>query len=259
MMDMDKPLIYEGVLARPGIHRNPRTGKDEKITWEELKRQHMLYKRFPIIVSGAEHHGLINPSIAVGAVESRLDDANQTLRAQYIIFREQEAQDRIPEDVKRKLAAGSFVPASMTYTASVDEQGAQRGRKPDHVAIGVKNPMHEKIGIHAEEELPDNLRWEDTEGIGEAPEPEPTIELTEAKLQSIIDKAVTAALEARPLPVETASPKEEPVKEEAPKEEVVTAKPVPAPDVGLPAAAPAPKTSEVKGITELDDGWWKIG
>ena len=41
----------KGIVARPGVHKNVLTGKDEVITWEELKRAIQFQNRIPLVLS----------------------------------------------------------------------------------------------------------------------------------------------------------------------------------------------------------------
>ena len=158
-------LKFKGVLEKPGIHKNRRTGQDERIIWEELVKEAILYPRVPIVVNPSKHYGHIDPEDALGYAGKSVNWEKHKIFSTHLFFKER--YDEVPEGIRKKLAAGIFVPASLTYTARVDETGIQRGRKPDHLLVGVTNPMHAGIGIHAESDLPDNLRWEETDGIGE--------------------------------------------------------------------------------------------
>lgn len=226
-MAQSKPITFRGVIARPGVHRNRRTGKDEKIVWEELKRMAILYKRIPVVIAGGSHYGFIDPEEAVGIMDFLIDEKGQRLEGEGLIFREESAQSRIPDNIKLKLQRKEFLASSLTYTAKVVE-GIQRGRKPDHIAIGVRNPMHEGVGIHAESDLPDSLRWEETEGIGEDKRPELPEKKSSFSIEELnyISDRVADRLESRfPKPAE--QPVSEPVRPAVEKE---PESPTPAPE-----------------------------
>ncbi len=266
-MVQSKPITFRGVVARPGVHKNRRSGKNEKIIWEELKRMAILYKRIPVVIAGGSHFGFIDPEEAVGIMDFLIDERGQKLDCDGLIFREESVQSRIPDDIKLKLMRKEFLPSSLTYTARVVE-GIQRGRKPDHIAIGVRNPMHAGVGIHAEEDLPENIRWEETEGIGEdkKPElPEKKSSFSIEELNYISDRVADRIASHFPKPAEQpvseperpATEKEEP-EEETPvpekEEEVVEEKepveePRHEPEKVIPKGKPP-----IKGIFEKDDG-----
>ncbi len=218
-MVQSKPITFRGVIARPGVHKNRRSGRDEKIIWEELKRMAILYKRIPVVIAGGSHFGFIDPEEAVGIADFLIDEKHQKLDCEGLIFREESAQSRIPDDIKLKLQRKEFLPSSLTYTAKVVDD-IQRGRKPDHIAIGVRNPMHAGVGIHAEEDLPDNLRWEETEGIGEDKKPELPEKKSSFSIEELnyISDRVADRLESRfPKPAE--QPVSEPERPVTEKEE----------------------------------------
>ena len=52
----------KGTVARPGVHKNVITGKDEVITWEELKEAVQFQNRIPLVLSHPIT-GYINPLI----------------------------------------------------------------------------------------------------------------------------------------------------------------------------------------------------
>ena len=265
-MVQSKPITFRGVVARPGVHKNRRSGRDEKIIWEELKRMAILYKRIPVVIAGGSHFGFIDPEEAVGIMDFLIDEKGHKLEGEGLIFREESVQSRIPDDIKLKLQRKEFLPSSLTYTARVVE-GIQRGRKPDHIAIGVRNPMHAGVGIHAEEDLPENIRWEETEGIGEDKKPELPEKKSSFSIEELnyISDRVADRLESRfPKPAEQpvseperpATEKEEPEKPPEPEkeeEEVDEEKePEPEPRHEPEKVIPKGKPAE-KGIFESDD------
>ena len=265
-MVQSKPITFRGVVARPGVHKNRRSGKDEKIIWDELKRMAILYKRIPVVIAGGSHFGFIDPEEAIGIMDFLIDEKNHKLDGDGLIFREEDVQSRIPDDIKLKLQRKEFLPSSLTYTARVVE-GIQRGRKPDHIAIGVRNPMHAGVGIHAEEDLPENIRWEETEGIGEDKKPELPDKKSSFSIEELnyISDRVADRLESRfPKPAEqpvseperpATEREEEPEKPPEPeKEEEVAEEKEPEPEPRHEPEKPIPKGKPAeKGIFESDD------
>jgi hypothetical protein len=142
-------LEYDIVLARPGFNKK----YNREVSWDELRKTFLLYKRIPMIVAGGSHSGPIDPNNAVGFVDAKIDDDKQTIRGNAIFFKER--FEAIPADIQSKLAYRTHVPASLGYEQFGDL------RKVDHVLIGAKQPVFEDIGFNAE----DTFRYEDTDGI----------------------------------------------------------------------------------------------
>jgi len=142
---------YDMVLARPGY--NKKFKRD--VTWDELRKTFLLYKRIPLIVAGGSHYGPIDPNMAVGFVDAKIDEEQQTIRGEGILFKER--YDDIPQEIHRKLTIGEHVHASLGY------QEYDGIRKPDHILIGAERPVFEDIGFHAEAE--NSFHYEETDGI----------------------------------------------------------------------------------------------
>ena len=77
--------------------------------------------------------------------------------------------------------------------------------------------MHAGVGIHAEEDLPENIRWEETEGIGEDKKPELPEKKSSFSIEELnyISDRVADRLESR-----FPKPAEQPVSEPARPAEV---------------------------------------
>ena len=242
----------QGIVARPGTH------KDEVITAKELQRAIQYQNRIPLIVGPHPVGGYSSPSDWIGTVSTRWNETANRVDGDFWFFDEE--WNRVPEEVRRKILNKKEVNLSAGYQVGKVEDGIQIGRKWDHLALNVTSPMFEDVGVNVrmESEFPENFRVEETPVIpGDEPKEEkPAAMPTAEQIQDIVDKAVTAALEAQK-PVEVESPKEEEPVEEAPQEEeVVEARPDPVPKEVLPASAPAPKSKD--GPEVLDDGWWKL-
>jgi hypothetical protein len=158
------------VIARPGY--NEKYKKD--VTWEELKRTFLLYKRIPMIVAGGDHYGTIDPNNAIGFVEAKIDEDAQTIRGDDPVFYN-EKFDTIPAELQRKLAHKEFIHASLGY------EPYDNIRKLDHIAIGVDSPVFPDIGFHAES----NFHYEETEGMNKEEEKEEVAE-THSEPQKVI-------------------------------------------------------------------------
>ncbi|MHA2243266.1 MAG: hypothetical protein ACXACE_16845 [Candidatus Thorarchaeota archaeon] len=131
----------------------------------------------------------------------------------------------------------------------------QIGRKWDHLALNVTDPLHDDVGVNVrmESEFPDNFRLEETPEIpGEKKEePAPAAPaITEEQVKGWITDAMAAVLAAQK-PAEPEKP-EEP--EEAPQAEVAEVKPDPVPEVELPASAPSKKSDDI----EMEGDWMKL-
>lgn len=230
-------LEYDLVLARPGYNEKYK----REVSWEELRRTFLLYKRIPMIVAGGSHSGLIDPNQAIGFVDAKIDDKDQTVRGRAIFYKER--FEDVPAEIQRKLAQDEHVHASLGYDQFDDI------RKVDHLLIGAERPVFEDIGFHAESKF----RYEETDGINKSEEAEEVPKKEEPTpvedrgfnetQMSQIREIMTSLL---PAPQET--PVEE-VKEEEPKIEEPPAEvptdPQPKPKVEPERTIPkeVPKTS----------------
>ena len=142
-------LEYDMVLARPGYNEKYKTD----VTWDELRRSFLLYKRIPMIVAGGDHYGPIDPNLAVGHVDAKIDDAEQVIRGKGLFYKEK--FEDVPAEIQSRLAHDKFVPASLGY------EPFDSMRKMDHIAIGVDSPVFKDVGFHAES----TFRHEETDGI----------------------------------------------------------------------------------------------
>ena len=68
----------DGTVARPGVHHNIMTGKDEVITWEELKRAVQFQNRIPIVLDHPTG-GYINPDDRIGTVTQTVNEKEKKI------------------------------------------------------------------------------------------------------------------------------------------------------------------------------------
>ncbi|MHC4645070.1 MAG: hypothetical protein ACYTBJ_06195 [Planctomycetota bacterium] len=194
-------LEYDIVLARPGYNKKYK----RDVTWEELRRTFLLYKRIPMIVAGGSHSGLVDPNQAIGFVDAKIDDKDQTVRGRAIFYKER--FEDVPTEIQRKLAQDEHVHASLGYDQFDDI------RKVDHILIGAERPVFEDIGFHAES----NFRYEETDGINKEEE----VQEEETKELDYVSKEDFEKFKKEFF--ERFAPKEEPP-EETPVEEVTEEK-----------------------------------
>ena len=170
----------DGIVARPGVHRNPLSGQDEVITWEELKRAVQFQPRIPIVLSHP-NSGYINPDDRIGTVTQRVNEKTKEIEGEFWFFDEPECWDQIPQELKKRiLDKHADIQMSAGYKVGRIVDGRQTSRQYDHFALDVKNPVFEYVGIkrgdvRMESKLPDNFRIEETPTIvgEEKKEPEP--------------------------------------------------------------------------------------
>lgn len=172
-------LAYKrkGIVARPGVHHNFRTGQDEVVTWEELKTAVQFQNRIPIVLNHPQT-GYINPDDRIGTVTQRVNEKEKVIEGEFWFFDEPEYWGQIPPEVKKRIVGGKEMKLSAGYKVGKVLDGRQTSRQYDHVALEVKNPMFSDVGIEQgsvrmESKLPDNFRIEET----------PSIEGTEKKEQ----------------------------------------------------------------------------
>jgi len=249
----------DGIVARPGVHRNPRTGQDEVITWEELKRAVQFQNRIPIVVNHPAT-GTINPDERIGTVTQRVNEREKQIEGEFWLFDEPECWDQIPRELKKRILDKSVdIPMSAGYKVGKIVDGRQTSRQYDHFALDVKNPMFDYVGIkrgevRMESELPDNFRIEETPSIeGERPiETPPKTEPYDAAQLGIIIGELKGEIASLKKQLEEKKPAvEEPAEETRPEPE---ATPEPEP--------PKPKTVVPLGTSKKDgpdeDGQFRI-
>jgi hypothetical protein len=172
-----------GIVARPGVHRNVITGKDEVITWEELKEAVQFQNRVPLVLSHPMT-GYINPNDRIGTVTQRVNEKEKVIEGEFWFFDEPKYWDQIPPDLKKKIIGGSSITLSAGYKVGPIVEGRQTSRQYDHIALDVTNPMF-NVGIQEgdvrmESKLPENFRIEETPTIeGVKKEELPTTPKTE--------------------------------------------------------------------------------
>ena len=169
----------KGIVAKPGVHKNPRTGQDEVITWEELKRAVQFQNRVPLVLQHPSM-GYINPDERIGTVTQTINEKNKQIDGEFWFFDEPECWNQIPAELKRRIIGGAEIPLSAGYRVGKVVNGTQTSRQYDHIALDITNPMFDYVGItkgdvRMESKLPDNFRIEETPTIaGEKKEEQET-------------------------------------------------------------------------------------
>ena len=201
-------IDYENfVLARPGWNEKYK----REVTWEELKKTFLLYKRIPMIVAGGSHFGGIDPNEAIGFIDAKIHDDEQIIRGEPVFF--DERFEEVPAEVQQMLAHKKFVPASLGY------EPYENMRKLDHVLIGAKSPVFKDVGFNAET----TFQYEETEGINNEDPKEPsetkTVEFVSMEVFEQFKKELFEEMK-KETPIET--PEEEVMveKQEEPEEEI---------------------------------------
>ena len=158
----------KGIVARPGVHNNVITGKDEVITWEELKKSVQFQNRIPLVLSHPST-GYINPDDRIGTVTQTVNEKEKVIEGEWWFFDEPECWDQIPPELKRKIIGGAEIPASAGYKVGAIIDGRQTSRQYDHIALDVTNPMQDvgitKGDVRMESKLPEDFRIEETPTI----------------------------------------------------------------------------------------------
>ena len=173
----------KGIVARPGVHKNVISGKDEVITWEELKEAVQFQNRIPLVLSHPLT-GYINPNERIGTVTQTVNEKTKEIEGEFWFFDEPKYWDQIPHELKRKIIGGQTISLSAGYKVGPIVEGRQTSRQYDHIALDVTNPMH-NVGItegdvRMESKLPENFRIEETPTIaGEKKEETPAVPKTE--------------------------------------------------------------------------------
>jgi len=164
--------VRDFIIARPGY--NEKYKRD--VTWDELRRTFLLYKRIPMIVAAGDtkrHHLPIDPNDAIGFVDIKIDDDSQMIRGDDPVVYDEKIE-ALPADLQQKLINKEFIHASLGY------EPFENIRKVDHILIGANRPVFEDIGFHAEED--NAFYYEETEGINKE---EPAKDPEEPKLNYI--------------------------------------------------------------------------
>jgi hypothetical protein len=232
-----------GTVARPGVHKNALTGKDEVITWEELKRAVQFQNRIPLVLSHPLT-GYINPDERIGTVTQSVNEKEKKIDGEFWFFDEPECWDKIPPELKRKIIGGSEIPLSAGYKVGAIVDGRQTSRQYDHIALDVTNPMQD-VGITEGdvriEETPtiegENNTTDATKKTIPVTEPYNPIEL------GIMIGELKAEVKALREQLNTKPAVEEPTEETRPEPEAIPTQ-----------APPKPKTVIPQGSAEENDG-----
>ena len=159
----------KGIVAKPGVHKNPLTGQDEVITWEELKRAVQFQNRVPLVLQHPSL-GYINPDERIGTVTQTINEKSKQIDGEFWFFDEPECWNQIPAELKRKIIGGAEIPLSAGYRVGKVVNGTQTSRQYDHIALDITNPMFDYVGItkgdvRMESKLPEDFRVEETPTI----------------------------------------------------------------------------------------------
>lgn len=241
------------ILARPGYNEK----YNREVSWEELKKTFLLYKRIPMIVAGGSHMGAIDPNNAIGFIDAKIDEAEQIIRGEPVFYNEK--FEDIPPEIQQMLAHKKLVPASLGY------ERFNTMCKMDHVAIGVKSPVFEDVGFNAES----NFHYEETEGINneeaepeqKAPEPPKLITFTEEQFEKLMSRIGSPPVEAptqTPAEAVTAEKEEEPEEIEAPppaeEQPVSQPKPLVEPERVIKKEPTKTPSTTTDGLFEIPEG-----
>ncbi|MHC4335467.1 MAG: hypothetical protein ACYSUV_17215, partial [Planctomycetota bacterium] len=158
----------KGIVARPGVHINPMSGKEESITWETLKEAVQFQNRIPLVLSHPLT-GYINPNERIGTVTQRANEKTKEIEGEFWFFDEPKYWNQIPQDLKKKIIGGQEINLSAGYKVGPIVEGRQTSRQYDHIALDVKSPMF-NVGItegdvRMESKLPEDFRIEETPTI----------------------------------------------------------------------------------------------
>lgn len=189
---------YKGIVARPSVYKNGDIL--EHVTAEVLRQAISFQKRIPLIIGPHPAGGRANPNDYIGHVVQTWNATQQRVDGEFLFFRER--WDKIPVDIQRQLTNDEVVKLSTGYEIGDVVEGFQRGRRYDHIALNVPNPMHEDVGVNVrmESELPDNFRIEQEAQIGEEKEPEKETVETAPTTVTFTDEQFKQLLEAiRPI------------------------------------------------------------
>jgi hypothetical protein len=240
-----------GVIARPGVHKNLRTGQDEVITWEELKEAVQFQNRIELVLEHP-HTFYMSPEDRIGTVTQKVNEKKKQIDGEFWFFDEPKYWNKIPPDLKRKIIGGQEINMSAGYKVGQIVEGRQTSRKYDHIALDVNNPMQnvgiEKGSVRMESELPDDVRIEETPTIeGEKKEEVPKTEPYDPVSLGIMIGELKAEIKALREQVSTKPAVEETTEETRPEPETIPPPEPPKPETVVPQSAP--QTSETD-----DDG-----
>jgi len=239
----------KGTVARPGVHKNVITGKDEVITWEELKEAVQFQNRIPLVLSHPLT-GYINPNERIGTVTQTVNEKKKEIEGEFWFFDEPKYWDQIPVDLKKRIIGGKEINLSAGYKVGPIVEGRQTSRQYDHIALDVKSPMH-NVGItegdvRMESKLPENFRIEETPTIVGDKKEEAPVPKTEPH------NSLALAVMIGELKTEVASLREQlankPVVQESTEETR------PEPEVIHEPEPPKPKTVIPQGSAQESDG-----
>ena len=250
----------KGIVARPGVHHNALTGKDEVITWEELKRAVQFQNRIPLVLAHPLT-GYIDPDQRIGTATQTVNEKEKVIEGEFWFFDEPECWDQIPPELKRKIIGGAEIPLSAGYKVGKIVDGRQTSRQYDHLALDVTTPMLTGVGItkgdvRMESKLPENFRVEETPLIqGEKKQEEPAVKPAKAAPFNELELAIMVGqmkAELQALRAELAAAKAAPISPkpavEEPAEETE-----PEPEVTPPPAPRKPKTVVPQGAASKRD------
>ena len=264
---MGEPVKREGIVARPGVHRR-RDGSEEVVTKEELQRAIRFQNRIPLIVGPHPAGGYASPTDFVGTVTPYWDDAHNLLAGKFWFFDEE--WERIPEEIRKRILSGELVKLSAGYEVGKVENGHQVGRKWDHLALGVDNPMHPDVGVNVrvEEEFPENFRTEQEAEIGSEkkaeqrpPEKAPvqqTMTFTKEQFDQLLAAIRPYPQPQAPHPAEEKLERAVAVVEQPKQAETVVVPTPPQPKPQVEPARTIPKDTSAPGEPE-HDGLFKRG
>ena len=244
-----------GTVARPGVHKNAITGKDEVITWEELKRAVQFQNRIPLVLSHPLT-GYINPDDRIGTVTQSVNEKEKKIDGEFWFFDEPECWDKIPPELKKKIIGGSEIPLSAGYKVGAIVEGRQTSRQYDHIALDVTNPMQDvgitKGDVRMESKLPENFRIEETPTIEGVNNTTDDTKKTFPTTQPY--DAVGLGIMIGELKAEIAQLKSQLAEQNKPAVQENTEETRPEPEAIPTQAPPKPKTVIPQGSPEENDG-----
>lgn len=261
----------KGVLAKPGEY----TYGDvtEKKTAEELKK---AVDRQPTIMLTRGHpkSGFPSASDFIGTVTQSWDVENERVLGDFWFY--EEAEDKIPERVKRKIINNEPVPISAGFAVDDVEDGVQKGLVYTHVAVlDDEEPVCplDTCGINVRQEsssMPD-MRYESKQELTdpdaeaetskeeqseETSEPQgPTVSELQAEIAELKELVSELASEDENETDEAESAEQEPEASEESEdnqvEEQKEPEPEPEPEQVIPAGTPVEKYDH---LTKNADG-----
>ena len=239
----------KGIVARPGVHKNVISGKDEVITWDELKEAVQFQNRIPLVLSHPLT-GYIDPNERVGTVTQRANEKTKEIEGEFWFFDEPKYWDQIPQDLKKKIIGGQEINMSAGYKVGPIVEGRQTSRQYDHIALDVKSPMFNvgitKGDVRMESKLPENFRIEETPTIvGDKKEetPVPKTDPYDPVSLGMMIGELKAEVKALREQLNTKPAAEEPAEETRPEPETIPS-----------TEPPKPKTVIPQGTATEEDG-----